>query len=71
MTLRYMPRMRLGQAAGHIRSTLGNINKALHIGVKVWHATKQHIPDSRMKDIASRGITSYEGVVEKLRAGGL
>ena len=43
----------------------------MNVGVKVWHGVKHLVPDSRIKDAASKGVTTYEGVVEKLRAGGL
>ena len=70
MTLRYTP-ARWGQNMAHLKRSVTSIGRAIHTGVKIFHATKQYIPDSRMKDAASKGITSYEDVVERIRAGGV
>ena len=70
MTLRYTP-ARWGQNMSHLKRSVTSIGRAIHHGVKIFNATKEYIPDSRMKDAASRGVTTYEGVVEKLRTGGL
>ena len=55
----------------HLRSSVTSFGRAMNVGVKVWHGVKHLVPDSRIKDAASKGVTTYEGVVEKLRAGGL
>jgi hypothetical protein len=55
----------------HLKRSVTSFGRAIHTGVKIFHATKEYIPDSRMKDAASKGISSYEGVIEKIRAGGL
>jgi hypothetical protein len=70
MTLRYTP-ARWGQNMSHLKRSVTSFGRAIHHGVQIFKATKAYIPDSRMKDAASKGVTSYEGVVEKLRAGGL
>ena len=70
MTLRYTP-ARWGQNMSHLKRSVTSFGRAIHTGVKNFNATKEYIPDSRMKQMASKGVTSYEGVVEKLRAGGL
>ena len=71
MVLHWTPVHRFGQTVGHIRSSMANVNRALHVGTKVWHAVKDSIPDSKMKQAASKGVTSYESVIEKIRAGAL
>ena len=70
MTLRYTP-ARWGQNMSHLKRSVTSFGRAIHTGVKIFKATSEYIPDSRMKDIASKGATSYAGIAEKLRAGGL
>ena len=70
MTLRYTP-ARWGQNMSHLKRSVTSFGRAIHTGVKIWHATKEYIPDSRMKDVASKGVTSYEGDIERIRAGGV
>ena len=70
MTLRFTP-ARWGQNISHLKSSVTSFGRAIHHGVQIYKATREYLPDSRMKDAASKGVTSYEGVVEKLRAGGL
>ncbi len=55
----------------HLKRSVTSFGRAIHTGVKIFKATSEYIPDSRMKDAASKGISSYEGIAEKLRAGGL
>jgi len=70
MTLRYTP-ARWGQNMSHLKRSVTSFGRAIHHGVKIFDATKHLIPDSELKRVASRGISTYQGVVEKLTHGGV
>jgi hypothetical protein len=59
----------MGSIASHARATIGSLDRAFHIGSKIFHATKAHIPPSKIKSAAEKGVSTYEAIREKLRAG--
>ena len=62
-------RQRLGHVAGHTKTLIGHVDKGIRTAGRVFHAVKDHIPDSQFKKIASKGFSDYETVREKVRGG--
>ena len=62
---------RLGQFAGHVKSTLGHVDKGIHYGARVFHAVKPLLPDGKLKSTAEKGLSDYETVRQRVRNAGL
>ena len=69
--LRYAPIHRIGQLASSVRRGIGHVDRAIHVGSKVFHAVKDHLPPSKIKNAAEKGLSDYEAVREKVRAAGM
>jgi hypothetical protein len=61
-------RQRLGSAIGHTKCIVGNIDRGIRTAARVFHATKDLVPEGRMKKAAEKGLSDYEAVREKIRA---
>ena len=59
---------RLGSAIGRTRTIIGNIDRGIRTAARVYHAVKDHVPDSKIKKAAERGLSDYESVREKIRS---
>ena len=57
--------------ASSVRHGIGKVDKAIHIGGRVFRAVKDHLPPSKIKNAAERGLSDYEAVREKVRAAGM
>ena len=44
-------RQRLGHVAGHTKTLIGHVDKGIRAAGRVFHAVKDHIPDSQFKKI--------------------
>ena len=62
---------RIGQLAATARHFAGRADKAIHTTARIYHAVKEHIPESKIKSAAERGLSDYEAVREKIRAAGM
>ena len=69
--LRFAPIQRIGQIASSVRRGIGHADRAIHVGAKVFHAVKDHLPPSKIKNAAEKGLSDYEAVREKVRAAGM
>ena len=61
-------RQRLGSAIGYTKCLVGNIDRGIRTAAWVFHATKDLIPDGKIKQAAEKGLNDYEAVREKIRA---
>ena len=68
--LRWAPIHRVGQLASSVRHGIGQIDRAIHVGSKVFHAVKEHVPP-KIRNAAERGLSDYEGVRQKIRESGM
>ena len=69
--LRWTPVQRIGQLAATVRHGIGKADKAIHIGGQIFRAVKHHMPESKMKSAAEKGLSDYEAVRERIRAAGM
>ena len=70
MPLFHVTRSRLGQSIGHAKTMIGSIDKGIRAARRVYHAVREHVPDGKMKslaDTASKGVSDYESIREKVR----
>ena len=63
-------RHRLGQAVGHTKCLLTNLDKGIRTAHKVFNAVKDVAPDGKLKSAAQKGFSDYEMVREKVRNAG-
>ena len=60
-------RQRLGSAIGHTKILVGNIDRGIRTAAKVFHATKEIIPDGKIKKAAEHGLSDDEDIRQKIR----
>ena len=61
----------LGIVCLGIRMVVAVCEAARAKGAKVFHAVKDHLPPSKIKNAAEKGLSDYEAVREKVRAAGM
>jgi hypothetical protein len=71
MPLRWTPIQRIGQFTSSVRHGIGRVDKAIHLGGRIFHAVKEHLPPSKLKHAAERGLSDYEAVRQKVRMAGV
>ena len=62
-----IPRQRIGTIVAHTRTFVSNVDRGIRMAHHVYKAVKDHVPDSRMKRAAEKGLSDYESVREKIR----
>ena len=60
---------RISQLACRAKHMIGSIDRGMRTASKVYHAVKDHVPDSKLKRAAEKGISDYESIREKVRQG--
>ena len=65
--LGHIPRQRLGTIVGHTKNIIGNIDKGIRTVHSVYKVVKHHVPDSKIKKAAEKGLSDYETIREKIR----
>ena len=68
MAVFHVTPQRLGQAVAQTRSMIGRVDRGVRIAGKVFHAVKEHLPPSKIKNAAEKGLSDYEAIREKIRA---
>ena len=68
--LRWTPIQRIGQLASSVRHGIGRVDRAIHVGGRIFRAVKEHLPP-KIKNAAEKGLSDYESVREKVRMAGM
>ena len=58
---------RIGQLACRAKHMIGSLDRGIRTASRVYHAVKEHVPDSKIKRAAERGLSSYESIRDKVR----
>ena len=61
---------RLGQVVGHTKCFIGQVDRGIRTGRRVFNAVKEVVPDGKIKRAAEKGFSDYEVLREKVRSGG-
>ena len=69
MVFRITPRA-LGSFAVQAKNTLSRVDHGIVLAGRVLHAVKDHAPNSKLVQAASKATTSYGQIREKVLAGG-
>ena len=61
-------RQLIGRIIANTRALVSNLDRGIRTTSRVFHAVKEHIPNSKIKKAADRGLSDYESVREKIRS---
>jgi hypothetical protein len=67
--LGHIRRQPIGKIIAHTRTLVSNLDRGIRTTAHVFNAVKKHLPDGKIKKAAEKGLSDYESVREKIRAG--
>ena len=62
-----IPRQRIGHIVARTKNIVGHIDRGIRAAHTVYRAVAPHVPDSKIKRAAEKGLSDYESVREKIR----
>ena len=69
MAIYHVTPHRIGQLACKAKHMIGSIDRGIRTAGAIYKAVKHHVPDSKIKRAAEKGLSDYESIREKVRQG--
>ena len=61
---------RIGQTAHHVQRVIGQVDKGMHMARAVHDEVKNRVGSNKISAAAEKGLTSYEGIRQRIKEAG-
>ena len=61
---------RIGQTVHHVRRVIGQVDKGMRVARAVHDEVKKRVGSNKISAAAEKGLTSYEGIRQRIKEAG-